>query len=287
MGADMLIGETILLAALAILSAIAVLDRVTGTTRSFAYARYLWIFALAFCVTVFWSVPAAVWVLALLSFAALREYFTLVDLRLQDRWGVLGAYLAIPFMTFFIQADWYGMFIISIPVYAFLGIPLLVALGGRESDGTVFSIGAINLGLFLMVYCLGHISYLMLQSVWRAVFLVGSVAASDLFARKVVMRDSSPWLRGVVRTAGGWPLTLGLALLLSDWAGFPLVHALALGTLVPILVCIANVTLQSVEADLRIDTGDARSGRGQILNSIKAYLYAGPIVFHYCRYYLT
>ena len=63
-------------------------------------------------------------------------------------------------MIRFIQIDWYGMFIISIPVYAFLVIPFLIALGGKQTEGTVFSIGAIDFGLFLLVYCIGHIGYL-------------------------------------------------------------------------------------------------------------------------------
>ena len=87
------------------------------------------------------SLTAAVWILALLSFWMLREYFSLVEVRIQDRLGILGAYLSIPFMTYFIQIGWYGMFIISIPVYAFLAMPLLISIGGTEYRGTVFSIG--------------------------------------------------------------------------------------------------------------------------------------------------
>lgn len=46
-------------------------------------------------------------------------------------------------MILFIQVDWYGMFIISIPVYAFLVILSLIALGGKQAEGTVFSIDAL------------------------------------------------------------------------------------------------------------------------------------------------
>ena len=37
---------------------------------------------------------------AVFSFAALREYFSLVDIRLQDRWGILAAYLYSVHQTF-------------------------------------------------------------------------------------------------------------------------------------------------------------------------------------------
>jgi phosphatidate cytidylyltransferase len=278
--------SVILLAVLVALSLLALLDRLPRVRLSLHYVRHLWIFVVAFCIAEFWSFQVSVWVLAALSFAALREYFTLVDLRLQDRWAVLGAYLAIPFMTYYIQIDWYGMFIISIPVYAFLGIPFLVALGGREYQGTVFSIGAIDFGLFLLVYCVGHIGYLSLQSTWRAVFLVGAVAASDLVARVVALRESGPWLRGAVRAVSALPLTIGLAILLANWARFPLAHALALGALVPVLVAFAHPPLRLIEIDLGIEDRDLHPGKGQILDGIKSYAYAAPIVFHYCRYYL-
>ncbi|GAG82783.1 unnamed protein product, partial [marine sediment metagenome] len=49
-------------------------------------------------------------------------------------------------MIYLIQIDWYGMFIISIPVYAYLVTAFLATVGGDEREGTVFSIGMINFG---------------------------------------------------------------------------------------------------------------------------------------------
>ncbi|MFC1661876.1 phosphatidate cytidylyltransferase, partial [Gemmatimonadota bacterium] len=136
------------------------------------YLPYLWAFSLVFFLSEVISVQVWVWVLAILSFLALREYFSLVDMRIEDRWGILTAYLAIPFMYYYIQTDWYGMFIISVPVYAFLVTPFAVALGRGKPEGTVLSVGVIELGLFLLVYCVGHVGYLTYYSTWMAVFLV-------------------------------------------------------------------------------------------------------------------
>ena len=133
-----------------------------------SYLQYLWAFFLILTIAELVSFAVAVWILAVMCFVSLREYFSLVDIRRQDRWGILGAFISIPFMIYFIQIDWYGMFIISIPVYAFLLIPFLVTLGGKQADGTIYSIGAINFGLFLFVYCFGHIGYLALFSTWKA-----------------------------------------------------------------------------------------------------------------------
>ena len=99
--------------------------------------RPLWILLLGITVAEWASFGLALWLLAIISFCALREYLSLVDIRIEDRWGILVSYLSIPFMFYLIQVGWYGFFIIAIPVYAFLLMPFFVALGGR-SKGIVF-----------------------------------------------------------------------------------------------------------------------------------------------------
>lgn len=276
---------------LAILMALSVLAAV-GRFSSFrvpggAYAQPLWIFFLTFAVAELFSFRVAVWILAILSFVALREYFTLVDIRLQDRLGVLGAFVAIPFMTYFIQIDWYGMFIISIPVYAFLVVPFLVALGGKEAEGTVLSIGVIVFGLFLLVYCVGHIAYLALHSTWRAVFLILAVTLCDLVSGRTSTTAGPALLRRGARPVAAVPLTVGLALLLADWAELPLLHAVVLGAMIPVLVAMGNYTMSAIESDLGIGTKRLRPGKGQVLDCLESFLYVAPVVFHYTRYYLT
>ena len=77
-----------------VLSVLALLKRVTKVSvLRGLYINYLWTFFLIFTVSEFLSFNVAIWILAILCFVALREYFTLVDIRLQDRWVILGAYL--------------------------------------------------------------------------------------------------------------------------------------------------------------------------------------------------
>ncbi len=250
------------------------------------YLPYLSAFFLFFSLSELVSFSVGIWVLAAVSFLALREYFTLVDLRIQDRWGMLAAYLAIPFMYYFIQIDWYGMFIISIPVYAFLGIPFAITLGGREAEGSVLSIGALDLGLFLLVYCIGHIGYLGFYSTWMAILVVGAVAVCDLFAWLFKSRERSPGGSIALQLLAPAPVTVMLALLLSPWTRIPLLHSAILGALIPALVAVGCHTMDHLEADLRIDRKRLHPGRGQVINSLKGYLYVGPVAFHYLRYYL-
>lgn len=250
------------------------------------YLPYLWAFTLAFTVAQLVSATAGLWILAALCFIALREYFTLVDLRIQDRWGMLTAYLTIPFMFYYVGIDWYGMFIISIPIWAFMVVPFAITFGGREAQGSVLSIGAIDLGLFLLVYCVGHIGYLMYYSTWMAVYLVAAVALCDLLAFVSGFRDR-PARTGVpLQLLAPAPVTVVLAVALMPWTRIPLVHSVGLALLIPLLVAIGCHTVTHLESDLGIDRSRIPAGRGRILNSLKSYLYAAPVAFHYLRYVL-
>jgi len=257
--------------------------------RRWPFGSYLGLtaaFFVAFVSAEFFSFRAANWVVAIISFLALREYFSMVDVRLQDRLGIGGAYVSIPFMFHFVTIDWYGMFIISIPVYSFLGVALLVSLGGREKDGTVFSIGAISFGLFLFVYCMGHVSYLMYYSVWMAAMLILDVAVCDGVSCLLPDRGWPFWARFLARYFLPLPLTVLLTYLLSPWTGIPVWHSLVLGALIPLLVMMGRQTGEYVEADLGVAEETLSPGRGQILDNLKSLLFTAPVVFHYIRYYL-
>lgn len=279
--------QVTLLFLLAILSVFALLRKRLGLPFTVAiYLPYLWTFAFVFAMAEFASFEIGIWILAALCFFALREYFTLVDLRIQDRWGMLAAYLAIPFMFYFVTIDWYGMFIISIPICAFLVVPFAITLGGREAEGSVLSIGAIDVGLFLLVYCIGHIGYLTFYSTWMAVYLVTAVVVCDLFAYLLHSRDRAPLPGIALQILVPAPVTIVLALALSPWTGIPLWHSVILAMMIPFLVAIGCHTITQLETDLGIDRSRIPPGHGRILNSLKSLLYAAPVTFHYLRYFL-
>lgn len=250
-----------------------------------SYFNYLWTFSLIFAVSEAISFKIAIWILALLCFVALREYFTLVDIRLQDRWGILGAYLSIPFMIVFIQLDAYGMFIISIPIYAFLVIPFLITLGGKEIEGTLFSIGVIDFGLFLLVYCIGHIGYLSLFSTWMAVMLILNVAICDFISILMRKRIKPPRHWVLPQYFISAPVIVILTLVLSEWTKIPRLHCIFLGILIPALVAIGRHTIRYIEKDIGIRRDELVPGKGQVLDSLRSFLYTAPVVFHYIRYF--
>ncbi|MBA7560535.1 hypothetical protein ES708_02161 [subsurface metagenome] len=222
--------KLILLIIFAVLSLVNTIRSVTG--KHFFFDTYLyrtWLFFFFFIIIEFISFSLGIWILALICFTALREYLSLIDIRLQDRLGILGAYLSIPFMIYYIQSGWYNMFIITVPVYSFLAIPLLITLGGKETQGTVFSVGAIDLGLFLFVYCFGHIGYLARYTVWMAVMLIILVAVCDAVACVVGHRIIDTRKNLIARYFLPLPITITLSILMTPLTGITSLHAAILG----------------------------------------------------------
>ena len=79
-----------------------------------------------------WSGKTATVILfAFISFGALREYATLSPTRRADHWAlVVSFFIVLPFQYFLVWIDWYGLYSIMIPVYAFLLLPILAVLAG-------------------------------------------------------------------------------------------------------------------------------------------------------------
>ena len=251
-----------------------------------SYFNYIWVFFFILLIADLFSFYLATWGWGILSFLTLREYFSLVDLRLQDRLGVLASYLSIPFMMHFIHTDWYNMFIITIPVYSFLVIPFLISISGKESDGAIYSIGIIDFGLFLFVYCIGHLAYLSYHSSWIAAMLILNIAICDAFSFIIDKKNFTTWLKYIFKYLLPAPLTIILTFILSDWTGIPEIHSIILGLMIPALVLIGNHTIIYFESDLGIEKNNMKPGRGLIIDNIKSILYTAPIVLHYIRYFI-
>lgn len=251
-----------------------------------SYLNYIWILFSILLIIDFFSFYIASWGWGILSFFALREYFSLVDLRLQDRLGILVSYLSIPFMMHFIHTDWYNMFIITIPVYSFLVIPFLISITGKDSDGAIFSIGTIDFGLFLFVYCIGHLAYISFHSTWIAAMLILNIAICDTVSFLAENRISNGWKKLLFKYLIPVPLNVTISLLLSNWTGIPEIHSLILVLMIPALVIIGNHTIVYFEADLGIVRDKMQPGRGLIIDNIKSIVYTAPVILHYIRYFV-
>ena len=95
-------------------------------------------------------------------------------------------FIFLPLQYWLILCDWYGLYTILIPVYAFLVLPCPTAFCG---DTTHFldRVARVQWGLMLCVYCLSHIPALFMlrladpaMNMQLVVFLVVVVEGSDV-----------------------------------------------------------------------------------------------------------
>jgi phosphatidate cytidylyltransferase len=105
--------------------------------------RSWWIMVSVFAVAISLNRQVSLAFFALVSFLALKEYFSLIPTRRADRRVLFWAYLAIPLQYLWIAREWYGMFIIFIPVYAFLFLPMRMIMIG-ETQHFLRAIGTLH-----------------------------------------------------------------------------------------------------------------------------------------------
>ena len=98
---------------------------------------------------------------ALASFTALREFITLTETRRGDHYALVAAFFVVlPIQYILIGIDWYGLYSIFIPVYAFLLLPIIAAI---RADTTRFMerIAVAQWALMLAVFCVSHVPALL------------------------------------------------------------------------------------------------------------------------------
>ena len=276
-----------------------------------------WIMAGVFALALVFDRTISLVFFAFLSFLALKEYLSLIPTRRVDRAVLFWAYLAIPIQYLWIGMEWYGMFIIWIPIYIFLFLPMRMVLQG-ETGGFLRAAGTLHWGLMTMVFSISHVAFLLvLRAPQPELPLRGAGAAAAATAppllggpalvlylvfltqfndvaqffwgkalgrHKVVPKVSpNKTLEGLL---GGLATTVALAFVLAPWLT-PLLprEAVAAGVIIGLGGFIGDVVISALKRDLGIkDSGSLLPGHGGILDRIDSLTYTAPLFFHYVLY---
>ncbi|KAF0814114.1 Phosphatidate cytidylyltransferase [Andreprevotia sp. IGB-42] len=242
-------------------------------------------------------------VLAFVSFIAFKEYLTLVPTRRADHMPLFWAYLAIPIQYFWIWDGWYGMFIIFIPVYMFLFLPMRMVLVG-DTRGYLHAASSLHWGLMTTVFSLSHMAYLLVlptdvtgtmkgNGPMLVLFLVALTQLNDVaqylwgkaFGRMKAIPLVSP-NKTIAGFVGGVATTSLLGWLLGPLlTPMSPLYATVAGLLIGVTGFIGDVVMSGMKRDLGIkDTGDLLPGHGGILDRLDSLTYTAPLFFHYLRY---
>jgi phosphatidate cytidylyltransferase len=272
----------------------AVIDNLNSRIRA-------WWWMVGVLAAAFWFGKSGVIVLfALLSFFALREYITLCYTRRGDHLVLLLAFfIALPVQYALIWIDWYGLYSIFIPVYAFLLLPIFAALG---ADTTRFLERAskVQWGLMICVFCLSHVPALMTlqipgyegRNLLLIAFLVLVVQGSDvlqyiwgkLLGKHKVAPELSPsktW-EGLI---GGVASATVIGAALHGITPFTALEAALIALVICLMGFFGGLVMSAIKRDRGVkDWGSMIEGHGGILDRVDSVVFAAPIFFHIVRY---
>jgi len=259
-----------------------------------------WIMSAIFALTLMIGPIGSLVLFGLMSFLALREYVTLLPTRRADHRTLFWAFFIFtPLQYFLIAIQWYGMFAILIPVFAFLFVPARLAIAG-DTEAFLERASTIQWGLMICVYCLSYTpALLMLQ-------IPGYGRPAKLMLYLVLVDQLSDVLQYV------WGKMLGrhkIAPVVSPnktWEGFVggVLSATAIGTglwwMTPFTPAVAaavslaitmmgfagGLTMSAIKRDRGVkDYGTLIKGHGGILDRMDSMCFAAPVFFHIVRYF--
>ena len=262
--------------------------------------RTWWVIAVLFSLALISPRWLALTFFALVSALALKEFLTLVPARHSDRMPVLWMFIAIPINYGLIGIDWYGLFIIFIPVYAFLFLPARMVLVG-ETQGFLHSAAQLHWGLMTTVFAVSHVAFLLVlpadglqTGALLVLFLVGLTEFNDVaqylwgksLGRIKVTPKVSPnkTLAGLL---GGIGSTTLAALLLGPLMT-PLGWGMSLlaGVIIGVTGFCGDVVMSAVKRDMGVkDSGTLLPGHGGILDRLDSLIFTAPVFFHFIRYF--
>ena len=231
-----------------------------------------------------------------LSFAALREFYSVIKLRKSDRAGMLWCYLAIPVQYYLAYRGWYELFIVFIPVFMFVWIPFILVLQG-ETKMIMSSMAGLPTSLMLCVFGLSHMAYLIsLPEIdgfsaggkGLLLFLIFITQINDvmqfiwgkLIGKYKILPKISP-----NKTWGGF---IG-GLISSVFIGYLMSFLTPLNDWQVIVVSffiagvgfVGDVVVSAIKRDMGVkDMGQAIPGHGGVLDRIDSLALTTPIFFH-------
>ncbi len=273
----------------------AVIDNLNARIKSW------WIMAAAIGIALFFGKGGVIVLFAFVSLAALREYITLAPNRPSDYLSLLIAFFVVlPFQYYLIWIEWYGLFAVFIPVYAFLTLPIVAAV---SSDTRAFMerTATTQWGLMISVFCISHVPALLTLDIpgyegreaLLVVFLILVVQSSDvlqyvwgkLFGKHLIAPHLSPskTLEGFV---GGILSASLLGAGLYWMTPFTVSEALLVSLAITLMGFFGGLVMSALKRDRGVkDWGTLIEGHGGMLDRMDSVCFSAPVFFHVVRYW--
>lgn len=259
-----------------------------------------WVMAIVFICATLINTTISYFAIALLSFIAFRELYSVLGFRQTDRRAIFWAFLSIPIQYYLAYIGWYGAYIIFIPVVMFLFLPLRLVLKG-DTAGITKSMSTLHWILMLTVFGISHMAYLLslpeiegFASGGRGLllFLVFLTEINDvmqftwgkIFGKHKIIPKVSPnktW-EGFI---GGIISTTIIGYFLGFLTPLNVNQVVFVSFMIAISGFFGDIVMSSIKRDIGVkDMATTIPGHGGILDRIDSLAYTAPVFFHIVYY---
>jgi phosphatidate cytidylyltransferase len=246
---------------------------------------------------------AVIVLFALVSFFALREFLTLTPTHRADHTAVfISFFVVLPMQYWLIWADWYGLFAILIPVYAFLALPIIAVVFG-DTDNFLARTAETQWALMISVYCISHVPALLTldipgyqgRNALLMVFLLIVVQSSDvlqyvwgkMLGRHKIAPKLSP-SKTVEGFIGGIASSTVLGACLWQLTPFRIWQAAGMALIATLMGFLGGLVMSAIKRDRGVkDWGHLIEGHGGMLDRLDSVAFSAPVFFHLTRYFFT
>jgi phosphatidate cytidylyltransferase len=260
-----------------------------------------WVMAALLAIAMLFGRAGAVILFGLLSFAAMREFLTLTAKSRADHYALAAAFfIVLPVQYYLIWIDWYGLYSIFIPVYAFLLLPIISALRS-DTDGFLTRVSETQWGLMICVFAASHVPALLTlqipgyegKSILLIAFLVVVVQSSDvlqyvfgkLFGRHKIAPLLSPSKTWEGFLGGVFSASL-LGALLWWMTPFAFWQAFVISLVIAIMGFFGGLVMSAIKRDKGVkDWGHLIAGHGGFIDRLDSVVFSAPIFFHIVRFF--
>ena len=265
--------------------------------------RAMWIGTVLFWISWVSGAFVATLLFAVVSFLALREFITLTHTRRGDHRALLAAFFVVtPVQYMLAGGQYFDLFSVFIPVYAFAALPFLAALG---NDPTRFleRTAKIQWGVMVCVYGMSHAPAILLlefnnyqdRGAFLVLYLVMVVAAAQIVQQWASRRlRRRPVARQISRTFSwrAWAigaLAGGVVGGLLFWiTPFKPPQALFIGFVASGCGTLGALVMQALKRDAGVRHWGGRAsvtGAVGLLDRVAPLCFAAPVFFHSVRWY--
>ena len=263
----------------------------------------VWVGAVLFWVA--WAAGALVSTVlfGIVSFLALREFVTLTHTRRGDHRSLLLAFFVVlPLQYVLVGIESFDLFSVFIPVYVFLAIPVVSALG-NDPQRFLERTAKIQWGITVCVYGMSHAPALLLldlpdyagRGAFLVLWLVGVVALAQLVQEAASRRlRRRPGARAISRSFSwrAWLAGAGAAALLGlllVWiTPFGPAAGLAMGFIAGASGTLGEFVMKALKRDAGVRSWGGKSsvtGAVGLLDRVAPLCFAAPVFFHSVRWY--